>query len=321
MTSTSKKRFPKLTFQYVQGEIPETLLEFLIRRFKYHDALTWEERISSGYVKVNGKKCSPNHLLETRHRIVYYPPPEPEPPVDDRHEILYEDQELLAVNKSGNIPTSPSGKYWHNCLVHRLMEIHDLPELHAVHRLDRETSGINLFAKSKESSGILGKVFSSGQVRKYYMAILRGHLASPEILVRAPLRNAEGAAVRIRQEAHPDGRAAVTRFILRALLPGASLAEIRPLTGRTHQIRAHAEYMGHPVRDDKLYGRPESEFIAWIENGERSYRQRHFLHATKLVFPHPSNGKEICVESSAKILLDLFHSKRHGEGGGELRKQ
>ncbi len=321
MTGTSRTRFPKLSFQYVQGEIPETLLEFLIRRFKYHDALTWEERIRGGYVQVNGKKCGPNHLLETRHRIVYYPPPAPEPPVDDRHEILYEDQELMAVDKSGNIPTSPSGKYWHNCLVHRLMEIHGLPELHAVHRLDRETSGINLFAKTKESSGILGKVFSGGQVGKFYMAILRGHLASSEILVKAPLRNAEGAAVRIRQEAHPDGRAAVTRFFLRALLPGASLAEVRPLTGRTHQIRAHAEYMGHPVMGDKLYGRPESEFIAWIENGERSYRLRHLLHATRLDFRHPSTGKEIIVESSPKVLLDLFHSELHGEGGEALRKR
>lgn len=298
---------PKLSFQYVrQHGIPETLLEFLVRRFKYHNAEEWEMLVGDGWVTVNGRRVDPGHILETRHKIVYERPPMAEPEVDGRYTVLYEDAHLLAVSKSGNIPTSPSGKYWHNCLVHLLQRERGLAQLHAVHRLDRETSGVNLFAKSREGAKILGKDFHAGRVDKRYMAVLRGGLAAPAIYVSAPLRDAVGGAVHIRQEVHPAGRDSRTWFRLRARLPGASLVEVEPRTGRTHQIRAHAAALGHPVMGDKLYGVSEAAFIRWVGSGKRNARDRQLLHATELRFTHPVTGERVVLRDAAREIAALY---------------
>ncbi|HKI98060.1 MAG TPA: RluA family pseudouridine synthase [bacterium] len=304
---------PKLSFQYVRHAIPETLLEFLVRRFRYHSVLEWEERIRGGHVTVNGKQVMPGHLLETRHRIIYDRPPGPEPAVDARYRVLFEDEHVLAVSKSGNIPTSPSGKYWANCLVHMLQRERDLPGLRAVHRLDRETSGINLFAKHREAARTLGLDFQAGRVGKGYATILCGEFPRRGVYVSAPLRDARSGAVRIRQEVHPDGRPAQTRFVLRARLPAASLVQAEPLTGRTHQIRAHAALLGHPVCGDKLYGQSEEAFLAWVQGGERNGEERQLLHASELAFAHPYTGKRIELRDAERELVQLYLGK------GEVR--
>jgi 23S rRNA pseudouridine1911/1915/1917 synthase len=123
--------------------------------------------------------------------------------------------------------------------------------------------------------------------------------------VNAPLQHA-GSAVSIKQAVHPAGRASLTRFRLRALLPGASLVDVMPVTGRTHQIRAHASFLGHPVWGDRLYGVPDEAFIAWVHSPVRDLTSRQLLHATELAFPHPSTGAGMVVRSSAGVLLDLF---------------
>jgi RluA family pseudouridine synthase len=301
----------KLSFQYVRHQRrPETLIAFLLRRFHYHSEAQWIERIRSGTVTVDGRAIEPSHVLHTQEHIVYLPPVAPEPPVDARFEVLYEDADLLAVCKSGNIPTSPSGKYWHNCLRHVLQRELGLAELHSVHRLDRETSGVNLFAKNRRAAGVLGAAFAAGLVEKRYMAILKGRFPARELLVNAPLQHA-GSEVSIKQAVHPAGRASQTRFRLRALLPGASLVEVVPATGRTHQIRAHAAFVGHPVWGDRLYGVPEAEFIAWLHRPDRDWTSRQLLHAVELAFPHPTGGARTVVKSSAKVLVEAFG---RGEG-------
>jgi 23S rRNA pseudouridine955/2504/2580 synthase len=305
---------PKLSFQYVQQTLSETLLEFLVRRFRYHSAPEWEERIRGGHVTVDGKRAAPGLRLATRMRIVYERPPGPEPPVDARYTVLCEDADVLAVRKSGNIPSSPSGKYWHNCLVHVLQRERDLPELHAVHRLDRETSGINLFAKHRAAARTLGLAFQGGRVHKAYTAIVAGAFPRGECYVSAPLRDARGGEVRIRQEVHPAGRPAATRFRLLARLAGASLLRAEPLSGRTHQIRAHLALLGHPVWGDKLYGRSEAEFLAWVQGGERADSARQLLHAGELGFDHPSDGRRIELRDPARELLQIFLAQSAAPG-------
>lgn len=293
----------KLAFQYVRHGKPETLIDFLMRRFHYHTRAEWVERIRSASVTINDGPADPEHLLRTKELIVYLPPVVPEPPVDDRFTVLYEDEDLLAVAKSGNIPSTPSGKYWHNCLRHVLQRKLGLPEVHAIHRLDRETSGINLFAKNRKAAGLLGDTFHAGLVEKRYAAILKGHLPVRELLVNAPLQ-AAGSSVSIKQAVHAEGRASQTRFRLRALLPEASLVDVIPVTGRTHQIRAHASFLGYPVWGDHLYGVPDEDFIAYLHSPSRDWTSRHLLHAKGLRFPHPSTGRMVSVECSEVGLLE-----------------
>lgn len=298
---------PKLSFQYVRQGESENLLAFLERRFRYHSAEEWKERIRKGFVKVNGKRCKPGQILETRHKIAYEPPPEPEPEIDRAYDVIYEDEQILAVGKSGNIPTSPSGKYWHNCLTHVLKNAMGLEWLHAVHRLDRETSGINLFAKSKEAARRLGKDFQEGRVNKSYTAVLQGVFPLLAAYVSAPLRDAEQGTIRIKQAADVGGRGSQTRFELQARLPGgASLVAAIPMTGRTHQIRAHASLLGYPVVGDKLYGTTEEAFLHWVSDKERNSASRQLLHATTLSFAHPSSGKTMHLESPARQLVQLY---------------
>lgn len=296
---------PKLSFQYVQLEYSETLLEFLVRRFKYHNAAEWEKLIAQGNVLLNGKTSSPGHIMQTRDKLIYNPPDVPEPPVDTSHRIIYEDEVLLAVSKSGNIPSTPSGKYWNNCLRHVLQNIYKYKDLYAVHRLDRETSGINLFTKDRLSAKKLGDDFNTGKVSKAYTAILKGHFEKPVYDVSVSLGKAPASAVHIRQAVVDQGRPSRTIFILKALLTGASLVEVVPHTGRTHQIRAHAEYIGHPVWGDKLYGADEQAFIQWIETGERNSIDRQLLHATRLNFTHPVSGEPLELYDSPEALLRL----------------
>ncbi len=292
----------KLSFQYVRHQQPETLLAFLLRRFRYHTQGEWSERIQSGAVVVNGRRVEASHVLQTRDRIAYIPPMLPEPPVDARFTVLYEDEHILAVSKSGNIPTSPSGKYWHNCLRHVLQRELRLPALYPVHRLDRETSGVNLFAKTRAAAAALGEAFAAGRVHKRYAAILRGYPPAPEWLIQAPLCDG-GGAVHIKQAVHPAGRPSCTRFILRAVLEGACLVDAVPHTGRTHQIRAHAAFLGLPVWGDRLYGAPEAVFLQWIQNPERDLSKRHLLHAKSLRFAHPVSGEEVCVRSGEEGMV------------------
>ena len=298
---------PKLSFQYVAGKTgAETLLRFLERRFRYHNADEWARLIRGGHVTVNGMTVAPEFQLRTRHKIVYERPPFREPAVDRRYTVLFEDEHLLAVNKSGNMPTSPSGKYWDNCLVHIVQKDRALHRLHAVHRLDRETSGVNLLAKTRKAARILGRDFQTGKVEKTYLAILRGALPSSDVYVSAPLLEDQQGTVRIRQTISPSGRDARTRFELLARLPAASLARAVPLTGRTHQIRAHAHFLGYPVWGDKLYGRTDAEFLDWVQRERSDVHPRHLLHASTLSFRHPLTGQWFTIHAPARVLMDEF---------------
>lgn len=295
---------PKLSFQYVEGPHGrETLVQFLSRRFRYHTAEEWTQRVRSGHVTVNGERVAPDFRLRTRHRIVYERPPTREPAVDPRYSVVYEDEELLAVSKSGNMPTSPSGKYWDHCLVHHLQRQRGLPRLHAVHRLDRETSGVNLLAKTRRAARVLGEAFGQGDVEKEYVAVLQGLLPVLEAYVSAPLQEDARSRIRIKQAVHPDGREARTRFTLLAWIAGASLVRVKTLTGRTHQIRAHAHHLGHPVVGDKLYGRPEAEFLEWVGRERSSHDPRHLLHASTLVVRHPATGEPLRLHAPADALV------------------
>ncbi len=303
-----------MCFQYVRHAGPETLLEFLLRRFPYHTPGDWEQRIRTGAVTIEGAAAEPGHVLNSKERIVYVPPRGLEPEVDGRYRVLFEDGHLLAVEKSGNIPSSPSGKYWHNSLRNLLLRERGLADLYPVHRLDRETSGVNLFAKSLEAARSLGAAFAAGEVRKTYAAILRGRLPVREIFVAASLLVGLGQ-VRVKQAVHPQGKPARTEFRLREHLPGASLVQVVPLTGRTHQIRAHASYLGYPVWGDRLYGVTEEQFLAWVKTRARtsasqSVASRHLLHAERLALRHPVTGAWLELESPPGSLLASFQAQQ-----------
>lgn len=173
----------------------------------------------------------------------------------------------MAVDKPGTLVCHPSKDGPWSSLIGAAREYTGLARLHMPSRLDRETSGVVVLAKSAEMGSRLQTAIQERRVEKEYLAILEGHLPDP-VDVDQPLRKVAGEGhVYTRMHVRQDGAAALTRFHPLDRGPGWTLARVMPTTGRMHQIRAHAHWLGHPVIGDKIYGPDEQWYLHFIANG------------------------------------------------------
>ena len=203
--------------------------------------------------------------------------------------ILREDSELLVVNKPGAVVCHPS-KYgpW-SSLIGACREYLGADVLHMPSRLDRETSGVVVFARRRELGSRLQRAIQHGQVNKTYLAILCGQLDGP-LTVDQPIGRAGTSPVFIKQAVREGGQPAVTDFVPLEQRAGYTLARIHPHSGRLHQIRVHAAHIGHAVAADKLYGPDDTLFLEFISHGfsarlaEALPLPRQALHAVRLEF-------------------------------------
>lgn len=196
--------------------------------------------------------------------------------------ILYEDTDIIAVNKPRNMPVHPSKGNSLPTLANAIAAHVGEPFVfRAITRLDRDTSGIVLIAKNQLSSAKLSNSMKKGLFRKKYIAYVTGVPFPQEGVIDAPIeRECEGSIKRVVRE---DGKPSKTLYkVISTDIEGNSLCEIELITGRTHQIRVHMSYIGHPLVNDFLYGSRK--------NGE-TYR----LHCSELSFPHPTSGEIITL--------------------------
>lgn len=232
---------------------------------------------------------------------------EPTVPPPEALREVYRDEALLVLDKPAGLPIHPTARYHAATLVAQLKQIYG-PDFRAdpAHRLDRETSGLLVCARTVEVSRVLGKAFAGGEVHKEYLAICEG--APPdEFAIDAPIT--EGTElIRIAVRIDPvAGKPARTRFSVQRRFErdGAQFALLRcfPETGRQHQIRIHLHHRGFPLVGDKMYG-PDPGFFdrfskrtlepeAWV----RLRLPRHALHAARVEFKHPLSGKQVSFES------------------------
>ena len=202
-------------------------------------------------------------------------------PPDDPLVILHQDHEILVVDKPSGLLSVP-GKSDHlaDCLMSRIRAAY--PEALLVHRLDRDTSGVMVFALTPHAQRHLGLQFEKRQMKKTYVARLWGHLAEREGTVDLPL--IVDWPNRPRQKVNlQEGKPSLTRYRVLDCNGDASRVELEPVTGRTHQLRLHMAAIGHPILGDVLYGGREAE--------------RLMLHAQMLSFMHPLGGERVTVES------------------------
>ncbi len=286
----------------------KTILEFLCERFRYHPRSIWVQRIASGSIRVNGEVAAPDAVVDAGD-VVEYEIDIVEPEVDFAYDVLYEDADLLAVSKSGNIPVHASGNYIRHTLIARVRA--DLGEkVHLCHRLDRETSGVVLLARNTEARRAMGRAFEEGQVEKEYVAIVRGEPSADTFSSFRPLRKIG--------KQHPiprtvvdakAGKPAVTLFRVLERLGGVSVVEASPETGRTNQVRVHLEVEGYPIVGDKTYGLPARLLRKMVADPEDAdvlahlVLPRHALHHARMRFAHPRTGAP--TEIGAPLAKDM----------------
>lgn len=302
------------TFSYTRHEKKETIIDFLVRRFPYQNRRNWLKCIEAGEIKLNGRQVSPFQVLKSRDTVSYERPREKEPVVDDTYRILHRDNWIVVVEKSANLPISESGRYYRNTLINILKEREGFSELYAVHRLDKETSGVVLIAATKDVATILGQQFVRHVPEKKYHAVLRGRFESTEIVVDQPIKRVtpDRDRVRIRQVVGSGGKPSQTHFTTVRTEQDLTLAEVKTFTGRTHQIRCHAEHIGHPILGDKLYGQSDDFFIRLLNaEAEPIFEpygriDRHLLHASSLSFHHPQSGEWLTFASDYRAEFNRF---------------
>ena len=206
------------------------------------------------------------------------------PPVDLPLCIVYEDEDIIVVNKPAGMPVHPSLNNYMNSLANALMYYYQQQGkpfiFRCTNRLDRDTSGLTVVAKHMVSSGILSAMTARHKIRREYLAIVRGHVTPPSGTIDAPIGRA-GTPLIERRIDFEHGERAVTHYRVVKEKNGHSLVSLVLETGRTHQIRVHMKYLGFPLVGDYLYN-PDMEYI-----------QRQALHSHSLAFRHPITGEDL----------------------------
>ncbi|MFH0728202.1 MAG: RluA family pseudouridine synthase [Pseudomonadota bacterium] len=298
----------KASIQIRAEDAGRTVLDFLCRRFTYHDRIRWEEIIREGKVRLNGEPPLPDTPLTPRDILAYEGFDETEPPVRIDYEILYEDEILLGVNKPGNLPCHPGGRYFKHTLWHLLTTRYGPAPHYFVNRIDRETSGMVLVAKSPVVARDCGRQFAEGSVQKRYLVGVFGDFPPETVFAQGGICRDDASPVHKKQRflpldllnryPHPV-KTCRTDFKRLRRNQGLSLLSAEPLTGRLHQIRATLFSLGYPVVGDKIYGPDDTVFLRFIEDrmtaGDRNrlILSRQALHAESLHFRHPVTGREM----------------------------
>jgi 23S rRNA pseudouridine1911/1915/1917 synthase len=271
-----------------------------------------------------GEALKPSHRVRFGDVITILRPPPPEPDVPTDYAVLYEDSDLFIVDKPSGLPVHPTARFHRHTLTWLLRQRFGDERPVLVHRLDRETSGVLVCAWNKEAERHLKAQFEDRDVKKEYLAVVRGAPTFETMAIDMPLGPAMGSEIRIRMGPRDDelGQPALTEITVLETFDDCAFVAARPLTGRQHQIRAHLAAIGHPVIGDKIYGEDEHLFIDFVE-GEmtgdawaRLILRRHALHAHRVELSHPSTGRLVAFESPLPDdLADFLASRRDPRPG------
>jgi 23S rRNA pseudouridine1911/1915/1917 synthase len=291
--------------------------KYLTEKFPQYSRAFLKSQISAGNVLVNGQVKKPSYILKETDEIkINVVAPEEhklQANPDIKLKIIYEDENIIAIDKPAGISVHPVNATQNDTIANAILayypaikDVGDEPDLRPgiVHRLDKETSGILVIAKNKETFNWLKKQFAERKTIKKYTALALGKFKEKQGIISKPISKAKGT---IKRTTAPLSavKNAVTRYRVIQEFKDYSLVEAEPKTGRTHQIRVHFASLGHPLAEDKLYGFKNQIAIPSLE--------RHFLHASYLKFSL-LDGKMIELKSElpkdlAFVLNNLKENK------------
>ncbi len=273
-------------YAFVVDEPGARLDRYVVERCPELSRTQAQRLIAEGYVTVNGGMAKAGLKLGFGDRVTVSIPPPPSSPLSPEAiplNIIYEDDGLLVVDKPAGLTIHPApghpGHTLVNAILSRLASPPDSGDLRPgiVHRLDRDTSGVMVVAKNSTAQADLISQFKAHSVAKAYLVLVRGHLAPETGVIEAPI--GRDPSDRKRMAVVAGGREARTGYQVVRYIGDYTLLEVRPETGRTHQIRVHLKAIGYPVVGDKVYG-VKSDLVS-----------RQFMHACRLGFKLPATGQ------------------------------
>jgi len=292
----------------IKSKLPQSaegarLDEYLAQRFTYHPLEKWQEVIADNQILLNDQDCIESTILKQNDVLTYMPVGLEEPAVDFEYSIVYEDEYLLVINKCGNLPCHPSGPFFKHTLWHHISASHG--KIYLINRLDRETSGLLIAARTPEIAGKFSKQLD--KIEKEYRALVFGDFNKAIDANGYLIKDTKSIVRKKRQFVFADiladdaqnPSAVQTLFESVWCKNGISLVKAILKTGRLHQIRASLFSLGFPVVGDKLYGPDDRIYLKIRENKitdedwKKIIMPRQALHSHRVAFTHPVSHKKL----------------------------
>ena len=308
-----------------QDEIGTRLDHFLVSKTNAFSRSKIQSWIKSGHIKVNNNICKTGYLLEEDDMVVMNIPTIESSeikliPENQELDIIFEDEYLVAVNKPAGMIVHPGIGARKNTLVNGLLyHFKDLSNINGttrpgiVHRLDKETSGIILIAKTNEAHSYLANQFKERKINKKYVGLTWGIWKNRKGKINEPISRSKKDPRNY--QVSDTGKKSITNYEVKKIYRHLSLISFIPKTGRTHQIRVHSSYQGHPIFGDKKYGGRYSKARGYLPEFELIYRSmldkfnRHALHASKIEFKHPNSKNNVILSAPLpKEYLNLINT-------------
>jgi 23S rRNA pseudouridine1911/1915/1917 synthase len=276
-----------------------TVLDYYTQRYRRFSRQDWQQRIETGQVWLEGRVAAVNTVVQAGQQLAYHRPPWQEPAAPLSFEVLYEDDDLLAIAKPIGLPVLPGGGYLEHTLLHLLRQRYPQETPVPIHRLGRGTSGLVLLARSAAAKSELSRQIRDRTVQKIYRALIGPNDLPHQLTIEVPIGKVPHPFLGHIHCATPTGKYARSDVQVLLRSTQTTLVEVSILTGRPHQIRIHLAAVGCPLLGDPLYGVggiphsfPEGESAV---PGDCGYH----LHASCLGFTHPTTQKWMQIHCPA----------------------
>jgi 23S rRNA pseudouridine1911/1915/1917 synthase len=264
--------------------------EYLARTYRHSSLLQWRSHIAAGRLVLDGAAAEEAAVLESEQELEWHRPAWVEPGAPLHCPVLFEDREVLVVDKPSGLPTLPGAGFLQHTLLHQVRLQH--PGVSPVHRLGRWTSGAVLCGRTKAASASLSGQFAARSIGKRYRALASGDPKWDVLRIDVPIGPVPYRPLGTLYAASPEGRPALSSVVVLERSGDSFLCDVTISTGRPHQIRIHLAAVGHPLVGDPLYlqgGQPAPEGTALP--GDPGY----LLHAAEISFRHPEGGAQVVV--------------------------
>ncbi len=282
-----------------------TLMQTVCQAYPHIDQHQWNEWFAAGHILFDGQVVSPTRTVRGGQQYMHLFPGTVEPDVNASIQVVFEDNDLVVVDKPAPLPMHPSGRFNKNTLIWIVRSVYQGERLRPTHRLDANTTGMVVLARNAEAARNLRKQFDAGTIKKTYLARCIGHPPDDHFVNETPIGRQRGTAGRRVTDA--NGKPATTLFVvLQRSDDGTSEVLAQPITGRTNQIRIHLWQSGFPIYGDPMY----------LPDGKLGQRQTRrptdpvmHLHAHCLQITHPTTGQPIEFKSNS--INGPFHKEAY----------